>query len=587
GGLMLGAALGFVVSRIQTPVYEATTEVLISRARLQTSTDMLPLDENQLVFTNIRLVKSRPVLDAASSQLGSKIKVDNIEVNLIPDTLIIQIKVQDPDARRAAAIANTLVQVLIQQNENLVAGRYTDFESSLKVQMDQIQKQISGLQSQISQINDAGILEQLTQVNLEIDQLKSQIASLENEVNNYPVYMSDIQRATLREKQAQLEQLRSLQSLYQQIQINLTFVGKPGQTGLTRDDPRLDSLEATLNLYQQLYLKLANSRETVNMDRVQNTPHITQINPAVPPKDPVRPLPLLYMVLGGVVGLILSFTAVLMVDQFGESLKTIDQTEGLFHVPVLGVVSDFYSAKGDLVTSYDPASMEAEAFRSLCINIDFTTPKKSIHTLLVMNADPKESKTTVATNLGVVNAQQGKRVILLDGDLKQPHLHKLFGVENRVGLANILETETDLKSASHSVEGVEGLTFISGGVVRENLTSWRNREKWQELLVKLQKQADLVIIDGPSIEVAETQTLASKADAVLLVIRLRETRGESVKAALRQFQLVGGKVAGIVFFRSKMHRTRFSEILHWARLYKKGEHRKVTSQFEDTSIPLP
>ncbi len=115
---------------------------------------MLPLGEDQLVSTNIQLAKSQPVLDAASTQLGSKIHADDIQVSAIPNTLIIQIKVQDTDPQRAATIANTLVQVLIQQNEDLVSARYTDFENNLNTQIAQLEKQINDLQGQINQIND-------------------------------------------------------------------------------------------------------------------------------------------------------------------------------------------------------------------------------------------------------------------------------------------------------------------------------------------------------------------------------------------------------------------------------------------------
>ena len=158
---------------------------------------MLSLDENQLVTTNIQLAKSQPVLGAVSAKLGGDIQIDNIQVSTIPNTLIIQIKVQDADPQRAATIANTLVQVLIQQNEELVSARYTDFESNLNAQINQIEKQISDLQSQISQINDASIAEQLAQVNQEIEQLKSEIASLENEINSYPVVLDERQRNAL------------------------------------------------------------------------------------------------------------------------------------------------------------------------------------------------------------------------------------------------------------------------------------------------------------------------------------------------------------------------------------------------------
>ncbi len=95
-----------------------------------------------MVSTNIQLAKSQPVLNEVSTRLGSTVEADQIQVSAIPNTLIIQIKAQDSDPSQAAMIANTLVQVLIQQNEDLVAARYVDFESNLNTQIDQIQKQI-------------------------------------------------------------------------------------------------------------------------------------------------------------------------------------------------------------------------------------------------------------------------------------------------------------------------------------------------------------------------------------------------------------------------------------------------------------
>jgi succinoglycan biosynthesis transport protein ExoP len=549
-GVILGLALGWGVSQIQTPVYEATTEVLVSRARQQSTTDMLPLSEDQLVSTNIELVKSQPVLDAASSQLGSKIIADDIKVSAIPNTLIIQIKARNQDPQRAAETANTLVQILIQQNENLLSGRYSEFENTLDTQISQVQNQIADLQDQISQINDASVSEQLTQVNQQIEQLIPEIASLETDINAYPVNLTTIQRASLGEKQARLEQLRSLLNLYQQIQTSLTFIGKPGQTGLSRDDPRLANLESTLNLYQQLYLSLVNNRENVNLARTQNTPNLAQINPAIPPKDPVHPLPLLYTLLGGVVGLFLSAATILTLDSFNDSLKTVSQTEETLGLPVLATVSNKNRDDGRLVTLYEPLTEEAEAFRSLGICLELADIEKSIHTLLVTNADPGVRKTSIAANLAIVNAQLGKRVILVDGDLGHPHLHRLFRVENQAGMANILEKDADIKIVGHSVEGVPGMTLIPSGAVTEIPISWLDRESWASLLIKLQQQGDMVIVDGPSAELANAQMLASKVDAVLLVVCPGHTRIDSAQAALRRFRLMNTRVAGVVLDRN-------------------------------------
>jgi capsular exopolysaccharide synthesis family protein len=205
----------------------------------------------------------------------------------------------------------------------------------------------------------------------------------------------------------------------------------------------------------------------------------------------------------------------------------------------------------------------------------------------VISADPAESKTTIAANLAIVNAQQGKRVILLDSDLRHPHVHGLFGIEEQVGTGNLFEKDTDIKSISHSVDGVEGMTLIPSGAITENVISWRNGEKWQEVLLKLQKQADLVIVDGPSVEAASAQILAAKVDVVLLLAKLGETRVDSAISALKRFQFVGSKVAGIVLYRTPLYWTIHSRIFHWIRVRKRGGASQTGNRMDETTMPLP
>ena len=301
-GLLLGIALGLAASILQPPDYEASTKVLVNRSRQQTSVDLLPLSEDQLVTTNALMVKTKPVLDDASYELGIKIDPDTISVTVLPNTMVIQIKVQNRDAKQAAAIANTLVKILIKENEDILAERYAATESALTAQIEQVRTQIDSLQTQYTQMNDASIQEQLRLVSQQTDLLKSNIASLEQDINNFPAVLTVADSAALAQKQAQLEQQRSLLNLYQQIQVNLTFTGQPGQGGATREIPSLTNIQSNINLYQQIYLSLQNSLEANRSERTLNTPDILQIDPAVAPKVPVRPLPALYILLGALMG---------------------------------------------------------------------------------------------------------------------------------------------------------------------------------------------------------------------------------------------------------------------------------------------
>jgi polysaccharide biosynthesis transport protein len=545
-GAFLGTALGFVVVKMQTPVYEAKTQLLISRSRQQNNTDMLNLGEDQLVSTNVQLAKSLPVLDAVSAQLGSRVKSENIQASVLPNTLIIQIKVQDTDPERAAAIANTLVQVLIRQNTGIVSARYVEFESSLKSQIDQIEKQITDLQGQINQINEKSISEQLAQVNKQINELNGNISALEDEINSYPAFLNDKQQIELSQKQSQLEQLRSSLSLYQQIQTNLTFIGKPGQSGVSRDDPRLNSLQSTLNLYQQLYLSLIDSRESINLDRMQNTPNITQIDPATAPKEPIRPMPLLYLFVGIVVGLGCSVTAVLLMDHFDDTLRSSQNVQEVLGIPILGKISEAHHKKQaggerSVLVHDDPELMNA--FGSLRINVNRLMQQHSVRVLQITSPSRGDGKTMISVNLADAFALSGKKVVVVDGDLYHPRLHARFGLENKKGLTSLL---TDGLGWEEVAKVSKKITIIPGGPATSSSAMLLESDAMAKLLEDLQANFDVVILDSPPLFVMDAQILASKAGGILMVVRLGDTITAVARSMLDQLRLMDAHVLGAV-----------------------------------------
>ena len=545
-GLVLGTSLGFVAARVQTPVYEAKTQILISRARQQNNTDMLPLGEDQLVSTNVQLAKSQPVLDAVSAGLGSRVFAENISVAAVPNTLIIQIKAQDADPQRAAGIANLLVQVLIQQNEDLVAARYADFESNLNAQIDQLQIQIDDLQSQIDEINDASISEQLTQVSREIDRLQAEIASLEEEINKYPAILNDKERTALSLKQAQLEQLRSQLNLYQQIQTNLTFIGKPGQSGVSRDDPRLNSLQSTLDLYQQLYLSLVDSRETINLDRMQNTPNITQLDPAQTPKKPIRPLPLLYVSLGTMVGIALAVTFILIMDHFDDTLRSSQKVQEVLGVPIIGYISQAHSAnhkdKSPSKAAEDHSALQ-NAFGSLRINVARLMSQQSVKVLLITSPARGDGKSTIAENLAAAFVRAGRKTALLDADLYHPQLHRRLKLGNQKGLVDVL---SDGQKWSDVAQTFGGMTILSSGAASVSSGILLESDAMTMLLEDLQKNFDVIIIDGPPLFIMDAQILASKVGGIVLVVRQGDTLTSVARSMLDQLNFMEANVFGAV-----------------------------------------
>jgi capsular exopolysaccharide synthesis family protein len=545
-GLALGIAIGVAASILQSPDYEASTKVLVNRPRQQSSVDLLPLSEDQLVTTNALMVKTKPVLDETAYELGIKINPDNITVSVLPNTMVIQIKVQNPDPKQAAAIANTLVKILIKENENILAERYAATESALTTQIDQVQKQIESLQSQYTQLNDASIQEQLKLVGQQIDMLKSNIASLEQDINGFPNYLTVADQAALAQKQAQLEQQRSLLTLYQQIQVNLTFTGQPGPGGANREIPSLTNIQSNINLYQQIYLSLQNSLEANRSERTLNTPDILQMDPAVPPKVPVRPLPALYILLGALVGFSLAASAILLIDHINNPLKSAAQIEKLTGLPVLGSVTEPVQPAKSLVNLHEPASASAETFRALAAAIEIARGSQKSGALMVMNAGKQGAKSGVSANLAVAYAQQGRQVTLVDGDLVHPHLHQVFSRPNASGLADLADKADGAAQAGQKVEGVGGLTLFTAGQLPAGPAKWMNAERWDQILSKLHRPDGILIVDSPSVETADAQTLASKVNAILLVVRQGQTPAEAAQAALRKCKLAGANVLGVV-----------------------------------------
>ena len=581
-GLFLGACVGIAAAKFQTPIYEATTKVYVSRARLQSNADMLSLNEEQLMAVNLQLAKSPVVLNEVIAQLGRKVSPDSIEVSSIPNTLIIQIKVEDPNPQDAAVIANLLVQTLIKQNETLLSGWYTATETSLTEQLAQAQAQIESLQTQISQSNEASVQTQLAQVNQQIEELKGEISALEKEIAAYPANLTPLEAAQVAEKGAQLDRLNSLMSLYEQIQTNLTFIGKPSQGGQGLENPQVATLQTTLNLYKQINTNMINSRETVRLARSQTSQVVLQIVPATAPKNQVRPIPNLYLLIGCLVGLALSVIFILMRDHFDDSIKTAAQVEKMLGLPVLGLV---YENKRTIALD-GPLSVEADAFRALGAGLEIIGAGRNTGAFMFVNARPSDGRTTVAANWAVVHARQGRKVTLVDGDLKRPHLHQLFGVENKNGFADYLKNEREWRQTLHPVPGVDGLTLVPAGEASEDATAWMDASQCRSLLHSLQQLGGLVIVDGPSSDAANALILAAESGTVIFTVEAGRVQTDVAKMSLRRLQLIGVNVVGAVLVLASQNWNMKRQILSLIKKITKNKENAYEAKSETDETPV-
>jgi capsular exopolysaccharide synthesis family protein len=555
-GLTLGAWAGFFWSHYQAPVYRASTRFLVMRAPQEKTSDYTYLSDQQLTQTYVQLVTTGPVLEAVSVELGHTVNSDEIEAQQIRDTQVIQLTVENQNALRAAAIANALVGQLIEQNEALQAGRFASTEANLQEQIKQMESQISGIQAVITQVSDQNLKEQLAELEAQIAPLQEEKAELEKEIAVLEPANTTQRKTAISEKQARISQIDPLLNLYQEIYSNLVVLGKPMDNGGS-DNARLTQLQTTLDLYQDVYIGLLNNLESVRLARLQNTPHLIQIEPAAVPLKPIRPRPVQNIFLAGAMGLMLVAGIVFFVEYLDDTIKTMEDVGRALQVPVIGYIAEIphriKSRKG-LYVVRQPHSPISEAFRLLRTNLEFAGGDYPIRYLLITSSGLHEGKTTVAVNLAAIMAQAGRKVTLIDADLRRPSVHHFLGVPNRFGLSDLLLGKIALPTISQSASDLEDVTVITAGSLPPDPTNLLASVKMDYTLADAGREADIVILDGPPSLVADVQILAAKVDAVILVIQPGHTQVAAALATMEQLKRAGARVIGVVFNRIPPHR---------------------------------
>jgi tyrosine-protein kinase len=553
---VLAAACGYGASRLQHPVYQASTRALVVRAPQDRSTDPTYFTDQQLVQTYLELLNTRPVRDGASARLGYEVDEKQIKVEQTRETQIIGVTVEDQDPHRAADIANVLVEVLIEQNETLQAGRYTSTEESMQAQIAEVEKQISAIQLELDQISTANFQDQVRDVEAQIKPLQDQVSTLQQEIAALEPPLTTERKTQIAEKKARIAQIQPLLNVYQQIYSNLVVLGKPAESS-SNTSARLTQVQSTLDLYQKLYLNLLTSLETIRLARLQNTPNIIQIERASLPEAPIRPRPLVNTALAALLGLMLAAGTVYTSEYLDDTLKTPEDVERALGLPVLGFVAEMQFKNQNVEAPYvsqEPRSPVSEAFRSLRTNLEFASVEEPIHTLLVTSPGPDEGKSTVAVNLAVILAISGKRVVLLDADMRRPKVHSFFGMPNRDGLSNLFRNPALVHSVGRIKPDLPNLRVITSGSLPPNPAELLGSRKMDQILAELCKLADVVVIDTPPSIVADAQILAGKVDAILFVIWPGKTTSERARACLELFKRAGARVIGTVLNRIPRNR---------------------------------
>ena len=498
---------GYLFSLRTPPVYQTSTRVLVSSAQPAgpTSYDDTLASAN-LANTYRELVHDpfilRQTIDSLRLRLTPSRLDQKIDAQIVRDTPLLEITAQDGSPTRAAAIADTLAQVL------------ATYANHLQTQSAQAAQQ----------------------------QAAQQINAL---------------RKTLADATAQLDRLRPI----------------PFPDAATT--ARVRQLQDDVTGYQNTLTGLINAQQQITLGQARMAPPLTALGPASVPTTPVQPQLLRTLALAGLIGFLLAFGGALLLDLGDDRVREPADIESFLGAPPLAVVglvrerspqlppnSPFPTARtaaltvphgrpgtgtGQLLSgsTVSKGARFTEDLLLLRVNLDAVMMTRPA-VFCVSSARQGEGKSTIAANLAMLEAQAGKRVILVDANLREPQLHQYFDVANDYGLSSYL-TPKPGGTQPPLQDGPLNIKILVAGAIPPDPAELLGSQRMVELIHMLRARADVVIVDtAPILDVPDTLLLQRLVDGTLLVVDMRQARGKAIESALSALQHVSGTVLGVV-----------------------------------------
>ncbi|WP_454699180.1 polysaccharide biosynthesis tyrosine autokinase [Arthrobacter humicola] len=315
-----------------------------------------------------------------------------------------------------------------------------------------------------------------------------------------------------------------------------------------------NSPEASAKIANAVSDELATAVQRISPKSANNAPVVTLQNVARAPVPRVRSAPdtPLMVVTGLGIGLALGYGFVLLREVLDTRIRSEKDLERVGETPLLGLISRQPGTRGQ---DERPVGLltgaTAETYRRLATNIEFLDPDTKIGSLVVTSSMPGEGKTTTAINLALAAGELAPRVLLVDADLRRPSVAKYCGVEGAVGLTSVLSGQVSLDDA---VQQWSHINVLTAGTLPPNPSQIVNSNAMADLLVKLSRSFDLVVVDSPPLlPVTDALALSRITDGALVVVRYKVTRRQQLSGSLRALEAVKARAIGVVLNRVNLN----------------------------------
>ena len=323
--------------------------------------------------------------------------------------------------------------------------------------------------------------------------------------------------------------------------------------GRSADAAQYVRMEAEVTRLERLSETIGGRIQEIQLTEASGAMNITPVEWAMPPQKAYSPQAWRTLAVALLCGLLGGVSLAAVRDWRDPRLRTAEEVKAVLGINVLGQtprieakLAPVPALRGRQVL-LEPGSAMAEACRGLRTALHYGLREGKNKTILMTSPSPRDGKSTLTSNLAIAMAQMGKKVLLVDGDLRRPVQHDAFGVPAQTGLATLLAQPGADVSASVQPTGVEGLSLLPAGPVPEKPAELLNSPRFVALMAKLAESYDHVLIDSPPVgAVADARIMAASCDATVLVLsadRIDRAAAEATRDALAG---VGANIAGLV-----------------------------------------
>jgi len=320
---------------------------------------------------------------------------------------------------------------------------------------------------------------------------------------------------------------------------------------LNKLDINYSKLRREVETNKKLYDIVLERSKEADLSALLKNNNIRMIDRALVSKIPVKPKKQIILLAGFAIALVLASFAVFLVEFFDTKFKSFKEVETISGKSLLGIIPKFQqpeTAQFKEIAFEDKSgkNLAVEAFRSLRTNIKLSNPDSKLKVMLVTSSVPHEGKTIVSSNLASSYSVAGKKVLLIDADMRKPRVHKVFGLKNEKGLSTLIVGE-------HSMDDVvnknvyDGLDVVTAGIIPPNPAELLESSRFADILKDFSEIYDVVIIDTPPLSpVSDAATIAPLTDGLILAVNISETPRDVFKSVIANISKPGIVRLGVV-----------------------------------------